>query len=311
MSLFEALADAFNVSEKVRTDGTLETTVPGKVREYIASLPERPRGIWASGIWAMCPRKLVLDFLWPLKSEANVRLQLFADSGTATHDMFQAYMAHAGILWGDWQCSRGCGHRFKRGFFPGAKCPGLVPRRRRTRLRSRLRSYRRCKGRVVYKEIKIRDKESGISAKADGYVYLDDVEWLFELKTISQGQFPKLDKPKDEHFYQVNIYMHIHQKKRAVVVYFNRNTMDMKEFRVYPDRALWEEAIDKIDHFKDIRDKIEETDRDPVYWAKADWPDRICDTPREDRAKYCDQCSICFDDRAIKLKREALLEVQT
>lgn len=74
-----------------------------------------------------------------------------------------------------------------------------------------------------------------IEGHTDGV--LDD--WVVEIKSIGDASYKTLVRPKKEHLWQVHCYMAALDIPRAQVLYVNRNTGDMRLFRVRFQPEVW------------------------------------------------------------------------
>lgn len=96
---------------------------------------------------------------------------------------------------------------------------------------------------LVQREIPVLDHDLRIIGHCDGKLRIAKALYALEFKTINDRGFTGLNEPKKEHVWQVHIYMALHKLPAALIVYFNKNTSELKEFRVPFDEKLWETFI--------------------------------------------------------------------
>jgi len=97
-------------------------------------------------------------------------------------------------------------------------------------------------------EQRFEDKELWLKGSPDAIIHNpeDGLDYIFELKSIKQEQFNKLNGPLIEHIYQAYVYMHMTGIPRALILYENKNTQEIKEFIVTRDEKLMIEVLNKI-----------------------------------------------------------------
>ena len=85
-------------------------------------------------------------------------------------------------------------------------------------------------------ERRIEDEELNIGGYIDSMIRFpnDDDDVVIEIKSISSYQFGLLRTPKPEHRLQVATYLMETGAKYGIVLYYNKDTSEMKEFRVEP-----------------------------------------------------------------------------
>jgi len=83
-----------------------------------------------------------------------------------------------------------------------------------------------------------------IYGHADGVLREED--WVIELKSIGDASYKVLVRPVKDHIYQVHCYMVALDIPRTQLLYINRNTGDMRLFRVEFDEAIWDEIVEII-----------------------------------------------------------------
>lgn len=107
-----------------------------------------------------------------------------------------------------------------------------------------------------------------ISGRADAIISINGEEYVLDIKSISgRLNFSKMEKPMQEHVWQVQLYMHFFQKKKGILLYINKDTQEIKEFIFDYDEKL---AKELLDWFEKIKEKIE---KNLVPIRLVDWPD--------------------------------------
>lgn len=93
---------------------------------------------------------------------------------------------------------------------------------------------------LIGNEVRIDDGNLNISGYIDSVVCFgaerpsNESSTILEIKTINDYQFQQLKAPKPEHKMQVGAYMAATGIPESIVLYYNKNTSDMKEFLVKP-----------------------------------------------------------------------------
>lgn len=134
-----------------------------------------------------------------------------------------------------------------------------------------------------FQEEDIFDDSSRIGGHNDGFLYWDFDYILLELKTTNDRRFKeaKSKGPYQDHLDQAYIYMKLHNYKRGVIWYFNKNTGD--------DYAFWI-TLDK-DRVKVLFDRAYEL---RAYHDKGEMPNRVCPNHTCAQAKECCVVEACF-----------------
>lgn len=92
--------------------------------------------------------------------------------------------------------------------------------------------YPHCVG----NEVRVDSNKLGIGGFIDSVIRFPGAEQdtVIELKTINDYGFQHLNGPKPEHRMQMACYMAVQQLPEAIILYVDKNTCDMKEFRIEP-----------------------------------------------------------------------------
>lgn len=93
-------------------------------------------------------------------------------------------------------------------------------------------------------ETTIEFKELNIYGHCDGVFASED--WVLEIKTAGSSTFNSLLRPKSDHVRQTHCYMAALDIPRTQIVYVNRDSGQMKSFKVYFDENIWQEICGVI-----------------------------------------------------------------
>jgi len=83
-----------------------------------------------------------------------------------------------------------------------------------------------------------------LSMRIDGVMAAKD--WIIEYKTLGDSGYKNLRKPREDDILQVHCYMFVLDIPRTILYYFNRNTGEDCEFKVYFDHNIWEGILENI-----------------------------------------------------------------
>ena len=100
-------------------------------------------------------------------------------------------------------------------------------------------------------------KESKISVVVDGFLVRGSCDGVLirrsdkfmfgiEIKSMAMAEFNTLSKAKDEHKFQARLYMELQKLPMIVIVYWNKNNQNIKEYAVFRDKKCWEEAKERV-----------------------------------------------------------------
>lgn len=247
----------------------------------------RDDGWHISSIAGLCPRELALRHLFPKPVGADdwePRSLMRVNVGSACHGWWQnEYLGPAGILLGNWKCTGKCQKVWTMSLMPGRRCE--------------------CGGAIEYHELKVRDEATQICGSTDGILVFGGEHWGFDLKTSNENSMDRMKEPYESHVWQLNLYMHLLNLKRGLLVYTDpvcrfwrepqskakgMDTLPVLEFVVEYDARWWDKALAKVTEAQKIAEEIKANSWDGPL------PARICDTPSVFRAKDCPSCGECF-----------------
>jgi CRISPR/Cas system-associated exonuclease Cas4 (RecB family) len=132
---------------------------------------------------------------------------------------------------------------------------------------------------VVASEVNIPPQEI-INGRADAIVSDGKDLYVLDIKSMNSMIFERLEEPKEENVDQVQLYLHYFRIPKGILLYVNKNTLELKEFVVSYNKSR---ALSLLDNLKDIKKKI---DSDII-------PPRLPDYPENWQCKYCQFQEIC------------------
>jgi len=131
----------------------------------------------------------------------------------------------------------------------------------------------------VVTEIPIPSQEI-ISGRADAILCIGNENYVLDIKSINSMIFKRMQEPKEDNVYQVQLYMHFFNIKKAILLYIDKDQQDMKEFFIDYDEAMCKGLLDK---FYALKDQVE----------KNIVPARLADYPRNWQCSYCTFKDVC------------------
>jgi CRISPR/Cas system-associated exonuclease Cas4 (RecB family) len=131
----------------------------------------------------------------------------------------------------------------------------------------------------VVTEIPIPSQEI-ISGRADAILCMGNENYVLDIKSINSMIFKKMQEPKEENVFQIQLYLHFFNIKKGILLYIDKDQQDMKEFFVDYDEALCKSLLDK---FYELKGQAE----------KNVVPARLADYPRNWQCSYCPYKDIC------------------
>lgn len=134
-------------------------------------------------------------------------------------------------------------------------------------------------GIVRASEVRIPPQEI-ISGRADAIVTLDNELYVIDVKGINSNTFKTLVEAKPDNVNQIQLYLHFFKIPRGILLYVNKNTLELKEFLVDYDKDRCEKLIAEL---SDLKAKIE----------KNVIPARIGGYPSDYQCRYCQFKEVC------------------
>lgn len=96
-----------------------------------------------------------------------------------------------------------------------------------------------------HNEIKIRINSLHVAGSADGVFVRED--WVLEIKSIGESGFSTLTRPKEDHIWQLHLYMFAFDIPRGQLLYVNRNNGARRTFRVKFDPQVWGQIVELLE----------------------------------------------------------------
>ena len=145
------------------------------------------------------------------------------------------------------------------------------------------------------REVSVIDHKRCIIGHADGILKIKGHRHLLEIKSCNLNTYSKLRQPKPEHEEQAMIYMKLLNLDSAFIVYFHKDTSQIKEFRIKLNESLWKNRVEpRILNFQE-------------NMRKHKLPKREGELPSKFPCTYCEFSRICYDsfqlDKFIKAKK--------
>lgn len=134
-------------------------------------------------------------------------------------------------------------------------------------------------GMVVTAEINIPPQEM-IGGRADAIVNVDNELYVLDIKSINSSIFKNLTSPKEEHIYQLQLYLHYFNIKKGILLYIDKDKQEIKDFIEDYNPELCQRLLNNL---KELRTKIE---TDIV-------PSTLPDYPKNWQCSYCQFRAIC------------------
>ncbi|PIV12885.1 MAG: hypothetical protein COS47_00155 [Candidatus Nealsonbacteria bacterium CG03_land_8_20_14_0_80_36_12] len=134
-------------------------------------------------------------------------------------------------------------------------------------------------GIVVASEIDIPPKED-ISGRADAIIRIDNELYLVDFKSINSSILQRMEKPKEEHVLQLQLYLHFFNLKKGILLYEGKDTSELKEFPVNYDKKLVKKVLNDFKRLK-------------INVQKNLLPQQLPDYPENWQCQYCQFKEIC------------------
>lgn len=128
-------------------------------------------------------------------------------------------------------------------------------------------------------EVKIPPQEL-ISGRADAIVSLGNELYVVDFKSLNSLVFKTLEAPKEDNVNQIQLYLHFFKIPKGILLYINKDTLELKEFIIEYNPALAEKLL------KDLIQLKEKIDANIV-------PARLNSFPTGWQCQYCQFLKIC------------------
>lgn len=270
MSLAAAIARSRDVPEKIEIKpfDILDVIKERLTSERELDVPQPDDVYRVSSLVRLCPRQEALKHRLKIKSKEKIdhRLQKTFDLGSALHWWIQnKWFGPWGYLVGHWRCV-GCSKLYDGKMPSGCSCGSTHG--------------------FLYEELTFESKELGIQGHCDGILDVGNQLKALEIKSCNSIQFNVVTtKQRDAfapHKDQLQMYMFMAGVKSGIVLYFEKDTSMIHDFRYDYDQS----AVDRVlGRLKQAREAMR-TDILP--------PREVCQTKDCARAKSCSVRSECF-----------------
>jgi len=128
-------------------------------------------------------------------------------------------------------------------------------------------------------EIPIHPRED-ISGRVDAIVSIEGERYLVDFKSINSSILRGMEEPKQEHVFQIQLYLHFFNIKKGILLYEGKDTLELKEFPINYDENL---AKQLLKEFEELKQNL----------LKNIIPDRLIDYPENWQCTYCQFREIC------------------
>jgi len=152
---------------------------------------------------------------------------------------------------------------------------------------------------VVASEVNIPPQEI-ISGRSDAILSDGKEMYVLDIKSMNSMIFRTLKEPKEENVNQVQLYLHYFKIKKGILLYVNKDSLEIKEFIVEYDKKRSDSLLEALTNLK------KQIDKNIV-------PERITDYPSSWQCRYCQFKDVCdraeggtLDWEKFKEKMEAL-----
>ena len=159
------------------------------------------------------------------------------EAGHAHHYRMQSHFAQMGILRGYWKCrlcSKVHGTDNKIGIFCPEDCECKETIKKIDPNFNGLK--RKSLDLFEYEEILLKDDEYNFKGHCDGIIELvkdtPKERYVIDFKTVKAEKFAFLREPDNVYVVQINIYMWLSGVKKGIIFYEEKNSHELKEFRV-------------------------------------------------------------------------------
>jgi CRISPR/Cas system-associated exonuclease Cas4 (RecB family) len=132
---------------------------------------------------------------------------------------------------------------------------------------------------VVASEVNIAPQEL-VSGRADAIVSDGKNLYVLDIKSMNSMIFRKLCEPKQENVEQLQLYLHYFKIPRGILLYVDKDKLDLKEFPVSYNQAQAEGLLKQLTVLK------KQIDSNTV-------PSRLPDYPNGWQCNYCQFREIC------------------
>ena len=133
--------------------------------------------------------------------------------------------------------------------------------------------------RVVTAEVDIPPQEL-VRGRADAVISDGKELYVLDIKSMNSMVFKNLTEPKEENINQIQLYLHYFKIPKGIILYVDKDKLDLKEFAVNYNKTLVEKIL------KDLTCLKKQIDSNTI-------PSRIPDYPDNWQCRYCQFKKIC------------------
>jgi len=133
--------------------------------------------------------------------------------------------------------------------------------------------------RVVTAEVDIPPQEL-VRGRADAVISDGKELYVLDIKSMNSMVFKNLTEPKEENINQIQLYLHYFKIPKGIILYVDKDKLDLKEFAVNYNKTLVEKIL------KDLTCLKKQIDFNTI-------PSRIPDYPDNWQCRYCQFKEIC------------------
>jgi len=144
---------------------------------------------------------------------------------------------------------------------------------------------------VVASEVNIPPQEI-ISGRSDAILSDGKSMYVLDIKSMNSMIFDKLAEAKEENINQLQLYLHYFKIPKGILLYVNKNNLELKEFVIDYNRKR---AMALINSLNEIKKKI---DSDIM-------PGRLPDYPENWQCRYCQFKDVCSAANGGEVRWEA------
>ncbi len=120
-----------------------------------------------------------------------------------------------------------------------------------------------------------------VKGRADAIISINGEPWVLDIKSISgRINLERMTEPKQEDYYQIQLYLHYFGIKKGILLYMNKDTQELKEFGVDYNNELVKQLLA---NFENLKSKIKSN----II------PARLSDYPNNWQCAYCEFRNIC------------------
>ena len=132
---------------------------------------------------------------------------------------------------------------------------------------------------VVASEVNIPPQEI-ISGRSDAILSDGKDMYVLDIKSMNSMLFDRLREPKPENVDQLQLYLHYFKVPKGILLYVNKNTLELREFVIGYDQNRCRSLIKSLELIK------ERIDNNII-------PERLPDYPQNKQCRYCQFRSVC------------------